>query len=336
MDIQNIKQKIFNKKTLKLLIENLFILLGIIIFVILFSNIFGVENQLIGVGLITGLLLFKDIGIGIVRKEAAFVIILICFVMAICNILSFYNIYLAIFLNAFAILFLMLFSTVKVYYKTYIPFILMYIFAQDIDIPEGRVIYRFLAFFISGILMGLCHYIYNKNDEDAKKFIQIVKEIKFEKNTYIFIIKMVIGLTVAMFFADIMGIQKGMWIVITVMSLTQPNLEETHYRMKSRVKGTLIGLILYLILFKFIVPISFIPIVMFFISYIYCFIKNYYIKIIFITINSLNAASSIFNTYDSILLRISFIIFGTLIAFVIIFLEHKFLDSKLEKQDLPQ
>lgn len=330
MYISNIKEKFLNKEFFKLALKKLILLIGIIIFIILFSGVFGKENQLIGVGVITGLLMFKNIGLGINKKQAPFIIILICLVMAICNIFSFYNIYLAIFLNAFAVFFLMLFSTIRLHYRTYIPFILMYIFAQDSNIPEGRILYRFLAFFISGILIAFSHYIYNKNDENLKNAFEIIKDIKLERDKYIFIIKSIIGITVAMLFSDIMGLEKGMWIVITVMSLTQPDFKTTEHRIKARIKGTFIGFILYLILFKLFVPEIFISILALFISYIYSFIKEYYIQIIFITITSLNAASDIFETHHSIILRILFVSLGSLIAFIIIFFEKKFLDKNFK------
>lgn len=333
MQLKNLKENFFNKDFFKLAIKNLILIIGIVIFVILFSAIFGKENQLIGVGLITGLLMFKNISIGLYRKEMPFIIIGICVLMGICNIFSFYNIFLAIFLNAIAIFFLMLFSTVHVHFKAYIPFILMYIFAQDCDIPKDRMFYRFLAFFISGVLLSICHYIYNKNDENCKKFSQIIKEFTLKKDNYVFTIKMTLGVTIAMFLADIIGIEKGMWICITVMSLTQPHFEATHHRIKFRILGTLTGLIIYLILFKILIPESIAIIFASFLSYVYTFVKSYYIQIIFITINSLNAAKDIFDTNYSIILRVSFVILGALIAFCIVFLEKRFLDKNVKYDD---
>lgn len=330
----NFKEKFLNKDFFKLAIKNLCLISFIIIFVLLFSGIFGSENLLIGVALISGILMFKSIGTGLDKNQAPFVIFGICILIMICNLLSFINMYLSIFINAIAIFALMLFFTVRLHYKTYMPFILFYIFAQGTPIPEGRAIYRISAFILSGLILAIVHFIFNKKDENTKKVSEIFSALNLQNESYVFTLKMTIGITTAMFFSDMLGVAKGMWISITVMSLTQPDFEVTKNRIKWRISGTLIGAIIYLIFFEFILPDSSIIFISFILSYVYTFLKHYHIQMVFITINALNAAKGIFTSGHSIIFRLSFLFLGVLIALIIVFLENKFFTPKIKNDEV--
>ncbi len=319
-----------NKDFLKLAIKNLLLLLFIVAFVVCFSAILGTENQLIGVALITGLIMFYNIDLGLNKKQAPFIIIGMCLLMAIGNIVSFYNIYLAIIVN-FAIIFIfMTLSTVHLEYKTYIPFALMYIFADGMPIEENQILKRFLSFFISGILLAILYYIKHKKLENGKTIKEIYKNISIYKETTVFNIKMALGVTIAMFLIAFFNIEKGFWISVTVMSLTQPHFHMTKEKIKHRFLGTIVGFICFLILFGGIIPEQYLGILAGILSYIYTFVKSYYVQIIFVTINALNSASGLFNTsFESGIYRISFIVLGIAIVLLTVFIE-KTLDKKVK------
>lgn len=62
-----------NKKlSFKLLFGNLILIIGIIIFVSLFSKIFGVENSLLGVGVVTAILMCSVIDLDLPIKYDKF------------------------------------------------------------------------------------------------------------------------------------------------------------------------------------------------------------------------------------------------------------------------
>ncbi len=320
-----------NKDFIKLAIKKLLLLLFIVAFVLLFSALFGSENQLIAVGLITGLIMFYNIDLGLDRKQAPFIIFGICFLMAIANIVSFYNVYLAILFNAVTIYLFMSLSTVHLAYKTYIPFALIYVFAQGMPINEGQILKRTLAFVVSGVALALLYAIKHRKLENGKTIKDIYNSVSISKETTVFNIKMALGLTISMFLTDFFTIEKGMWISVTVMSLTQPHFHMTKERIKHRFLGTVIGVICFLIMFNGLVPEQYLGFVIAILSYIYTFIQSYYIQIIFVTINSLNSAQGIFDTsYKSGAYRISFILLGILIVLFVVFIE-KILDKNVKE-----
>lgn len=327
-----IKEKLFNKDFLKLCLKNLILIISIILFVILFSSIFGKENLLIGVALITGILMFTKTDLGLNKKETPFIIIGISLITAICNLVSFYNIYLSIFFNFTAIFLLMLISTVKLHYKIYMPFILMYIFAVGNKIPYGGALKRVSAILTFGVVLAFIHIIFNRKELGGKTLKSIFKEFNLKNESSIFTLKMAIGITLAMFFGDIIGLERGMWISITVMSLTQPNFEVTKNRIKWRLIGTVIGIICFFILFEWLIPEDYTVFLIYILAYIYTFIKNYQIQMVFVTMNSLSAAREVFEggSYHSSIVRVSFIIVGVIITLFIVFLEKKFFGKKVD------
>lgn len=315
----------------KLAVKNLITLLLIIAFIVLFSAILGNENQLIGVGLVTGLIMFYNIDLGLDRKQAPFIILGLCLLMGISNIVSFYNVFLAILVNAITIYLFMTLSTVHLMYKTYMPFILIYIFAEGTIVEQGHMFKRLLAFILSGVLLALVYCIRHRKLENGKTIKDIYSNISISRETTVFNIKITLGLTIAMFLTEFFNIEKGMWISITVMSLTEPHFSMTKEKIKHRFLGTIIGIICFFILFGGLIPNEFLGIILAILSYIYTFVKSYWVKIIFITINSLNAANGVFNTaYKAGVYRLSFIFIGVLIVLFVVFLE-KMLDKKVKQ-----
>lgn len=79
----------------------------------------------------------------------------------------------------------------------------------------------------------------------------------------------------------------------------------------------MIGAIIFIILFNFLIPKSLDSIVLLVIGYIYSFIKPYKIQMIFVTLNSLAAAMILFDTSISVSMRIFFVIIGIVIAVLV-------------------
>ena len=316
-----------NKAFYKKASKNFLIIASIIVFVTVFGMLFGANNQLIGVGLITGILMFKDVGIGIKRNQSAVFVLLLCIVLGLCNILSFYNIYLSFFVNFIAILSLMFLFSARLDYKSYIPFILMYIFAQSTKIPVGAEHTRFFAFLASGVILAFTLKFVCKEDIDTDVKCLTNNLLPLNINS-IFIIKMTIGVSLAMFLGDFLGLHRTMWISITVMSLTQLDTKEMKDRLRFRIIGTLIGFVIFLIIFNSVLS-EHIVIITLAMSYIYTFIEGYMMKMIFITINSLNAAQGIYGEMlnSSMSYRISHILVGIIIVLSIFYID-KFLNRK--------
>lgn len=87
------------KINLKLLLGNLVMLIGIIVFVLLFSKFFGSENTLVGVAVITAMLMFKSINISLRYREAIWAIIFSFIYMGFASYISRLNAFIGIPIN---------------------------------------------------------------------------------------------------------------------------------------------------------------------------------------------------------------------------------------------
>ncbi len=178
---------------------------------------------------------------------------------------------------------------------------------------------RLIALFVGGALIALVYYFSHrkKDDSDHMNISEMIKTINKDTLQFNFSLRMALAVSIAMLLGSILGFQKSMWISITSMSITQPHFDDTKTRVKERFFGTLIGSAIFVLIFVYLVPQQFSSIVLLILSYIYTFIKEYKIKMIFITMSSLGAAMILFQPGVSVPMRIAFIVMGIGIALVV-------------------
>ena len=178
---------------------------------------------------------------------------------------------------------------------------------------------RLIALFVGGALIALVYYFSHrkKDDSDHMNISEMIKTMNKNTLQFNFSLRMALAVSIAMLLGSILGFQKSMWISITAMSITQPHFDDTKTRVKERFFGTLIGSAIFVLIFVYLVPQQFSSIVLLILSYIYTFIKEYKIKMIFITMSSLGAAMILFQPGVSVPMRIAFIVMGIGIALVV-------------------
>lgn len=289
--------------------------------------------MLISIGLVTGLLMYKSVSIGINPKQAPFVLIGLCLLIGLSSAISIFNIYFAIILNLVVVYLYMTFTTINISFKTYVPFSLMYAFSQMYKIQPSEIPTRIIAFLCAGILLAVVHYVKHKNEpeENTKTIKQLFEKMHWRCKTNIFNIKMAIGVAITIFLVDFFQIQKGLWILMTVMALIEPHFTNIKLKIKHRLIGTILGVIMFYLLFGGLIQSKYFAIITGLLTYIYTFVKRYDLQTMFVTISALNATTGVFDTiYQSGFYRISFVFIGTFIALVIIVIE-KLLD-KLVKE----
>ncbi len=303
----------------KLLLEKALLLLFIIIFVTIYASIFGSENTLAGVAVITSILMFQYVDVAMPFKEALWTIPISWILIACVTHWSHYSLYFLIPLNFISIFALIYIYTHKVETKAYLPFILCYVFMEGNPVSNEAFIRRFLALTISGLMVAASYYISHRKKEDKQypSYKQLATTFSPSSLRFNFALRLALGLSIAMFIGFLFGFTKSMWISISVMSLTQPYQEDTRLRIKHRVMSTIIGAALFILLFEYIVPEQYSSLVLLLLSYLYMFVNDYWIQIIFITLNSLGAAMVLLDTSTAAYTRVLFVICGAIIAFII-------------------
>lgn len=309
------------KKNLKpkILIGNLILIIGIVIFVTLYGAAFGSDNSLIGVCAITAMLMFVNVHLSLKLHEAIITTILSFVFMGVSTQIASINPFLGLIINFVSIFIVSYLVTNKMETKAYLPFMLCYVFIEGTPISWSEFPLRILALFTGGALIALVYYFSHrkKDDSDHMNIIEMVKTINKDTLQFNFSLRMALAVSLSMLLGSVLGFQKSMWISITAMSITQPHFDDTKVRVKERFFGTLIGAAIFVVIFVYLVPEQFSTIVLLILSYIYTFIKEYKIKMIFITMNALGAAMILFQPGVSVPMRIAFIVVGIGIALVV-------------------
>lgn len=303
----------------KLLIKNLILIICVILFVSLYGAIFGSENTLVGVCAITAMLMFCGVHLSLKFSEAIITTVISFVLMGVSSQLSVLNPFLGLAINFISLFVLSYLFTNKLETKAYLPFILCYIFLEGTPISWDKFPKRLLSLLVAGVLIAIVYYFTHKKNDDSDhlSISEMIKNMRKDSLQFNFSLRMAVSVSLAMFVGSLFGFQKSMWISMTAMSLTQPHFDDTKVRIKERFFGTLIGSVIFLILFVYIVPEQFSTLVLLVLSYIYSFVNEYKVKIIFITLNSLGSAMILFNPGVSIPMRIAFVVVGIGIALIV-------------------
>lgn len=303
----------------KLLFGNLVLIVGIIIFVSVFSRVFGVENSLLSVGVITAILMCGVIEIDLPMRESIISIMAVLIISVFSSYLSRWNLLVGVLINFITVFFTIYIFSNKVDTKSFLPFILCYVFLEGNPVSIESLPLRVVATVVGAILIALAYYINHKKQQEFaySSLYKQLTSIKKESLQFNFAFRMAIGVAIAMLVGNYFKFEKSMWISITVMSLTQPHFQQTKQRIKYRVFGTILGALIFVVMFNFLVPENLSTYVLLFLSYVYTFIKEYKVQIVFITMNSLGSAMLLYGMSASVIMRINFILLGAVIAFII-------------------
>ncbi len=312
------KERILSKKKL---IGNFILICGIMIFISIFSMFFGSANTLVGVTIITAVLMFNAMDVSIKFKSAIASIILVFTLMGVTSYVGMLNAFLGVPLNFISVFIIVYTFSNRVETKAYLPFMLCYVFMQGSPIQGMKEFsLRIASLFIGSIIVSLVYYFtHKKAKDDDKRSIKEMFSTGFDIKSIQanFALRMAIGITVAIFIGTIFNFERGMWISVAVLSLTQPYYQDTKEKIKQRIFGNVIGAIAFVVIFCIIVPRSLDSMVIFIMGYIYTFINEYKYKMIFTTLNALSAAMILFNFTVSVPMRIVFMLVGIVIAIVV-------------------
>ena len=202
-------------------------------------------------------------------------------------------------------------------YMPSIPYLLNFVFCQAMPVNNHIFIDRVLCLttgcaFLSVVTLIQWH---------RKKLIQeqngFAHQIKNSLQDKTYILKMAAGLTLAMVITDCIQPHKPLWISIVVMSLTEYEAEVMHSKIKDRIIGTFIGIILFSLIIGKILPASLVPIFIIVMGYVGFFFSGYRTKTVLNAISALNASLVIFDNSTAIIERVICLIAGIAIVILI-------------------
>lgn len=307
--------------TPKKMVINFFILLFIMAFIGAFTSIFGADNNLIGVTAITAILMFLGRDIGYRTKESVLItIFLFTFIGIITSVSRHLNL-VFVFVISLVSIFIIMYLTFQPHidFKLYLPFMLLYVFLDGNPV-KGSYAPRIIGCIVAGILIALTMYLTTKKKEEKSELSikhLIEDKIDVHSDRFIFSIKMAIGISVAIIIGRLLNVEKMTWISIVTLSITQSNFSHSKTRIKQRFLSTLLGMLIFVILFEVLQLEKHLGIVTFILGYIYTFAKDYDVKMIFVAINDLISTMAIYHTPISILTRLILFTIGIIVAYTV-------------------
>lgn len=311
---------------------NIKFFLFIMVFMGVTSAIFGSKQTLIWVAIVVSYTMYGKIDLGMDKKQAPWAIVGIFLFIGIANRVAAINPILGIFINLIAIFMIMYIPSTKAEQKAYMPFILCYIFGQTVPVEGNDFWMRMFCLLLGGTGAAI---IYAKGHKDCKEKHLTLKEmftsICFTSERFILSVKMAIGVSIAMLLGTVFEVQKTLWIACSVMSLTQIDFSHTKKRFVYRIISTLIGAFLFILLFQYLIPQQYTSIAVLVLGFIYNFVEEYHIQIVFVTISALSSAMILFDSTTAAELRVLLVIIGCIIGFVINKLNFKKLFQKIEE-----
>lgn len=315
--------KKFNLTT-KQLIEHVFLLIFILIFVSSFEHFFGNESIFIASFAVTAVLMFSSFSLNLPRTLCCW-LFPILFPLAVLlpyaiNII--HNVIIGSLIIILSVVVFLFFLGPSLQMQSYVPFLFLY--ALNINSPIEHFPVMLFASFIGGVITSIVYFIsHKKNDREYNLREELLQGFK---DHFSFVVKVTIGMVIAYIIGFYLNDLKTSWIIVTVVSVTELDIQSTHTKLWQRIIATVIGITFYSL---FLIYVSqywpeIIPLLLVLVSYVYTFLNNYFIKMIFVTFNSLNAAVATMHlpTKQMIYSRMWFIVIGAIIALGIALVFH--------------
>lgn len=305
------------------------------VYIILYSQIFGESNILAGITILIGFLTFPKLRIGVAPGKLAWILFGLYTGMAFSAHFSYMNLFMAILIPIVTLSTILFLFCEPILQKPYYPFLIGYVFLQGNPVSGRDFTLRVLSLVLGGIVIALFSYFKWKKIKTGQ-MLTIKEQIKRSAKNKGFLFRTISGLTAAIFLGELFSVSKPMWISIVVMSLTQPDLEEVKKRFCYRFGATVMGSVLFLGIFGFLVPEKAAFLIILLLGYLgtFDFFKQYRHQQILSVINALFASLVLFDLAGAVLARFQMFFLGAFLVFLFLLLEKGMivLTSYLQKE----
>ncbi|NBK97450.1 MAG: FUSC family protein [Erysipelotrichia bacterium] len=304
-------------KFFKIAYDNAIMFFFTIGFVLLFQYLFGAENTLIAVAISVGITMLPFMDNGIKLSVNLLLILLLYLSSVFVAQFALTSHWLAFFINFFYVLFLLSLSCEPMSTNHSISFLLCFVFAQSTPVPFALFPTRLIATFLASLISMITMIIVWHKRGYGKQGITLKAQIKRSIKNKSYLFRLALGLAIAMFIAMYFDLQKPLWISIVVMSLTQVEFKATFERIIYRSYATFVGIIIFTLLFRVLIPEQYALGALMIMGYFSFFIKQYRHKQIYNAISAINASLLFLDTFQAFSNRILCLISGIVVVLIL-------------------
>lgn len=234
----------------KIIITNAFCIL----FMTLFSIIFGKENSIAGLALLMSIMAFRFSDFGIRTSHAVLCVFAVFGIFAVGpKMANLVPAGYAFVINLTCIMFLMILGSHNVVMFNHSTFVLSYLLLQGYDVSGDAYKLRLAGLFTGAVVTSVILYRNHKQMTYKRSLKSLFQEFDLSSTRTRWQIRLTFGVSSALFIASVLGVPKGYWMGIAAMSVTMPFRKDLTERVKFRSIGTLAGSALFILIY-FLLP----------------------------------------------------------------------------------
>lgn len=238
-------KRLKKKYIMALIIKNFACILFCMAMVTFFSDIFGIENSIVGVVTVIALMTFRFSNLDFKTGESAVAILGIFVIFIISPYLaSSINPLTGSMVNFISMMIIVVLSCHNIALSNQSTLILSYLLLYGYEVNDiSGYIYRIFALILGGIIVAGVFYYKHRKIEFKNSFSDIIKDINLNSARTKWQLKLVSGITIAILLGEILHLPRVMWIAFACMSVFHPDKDKFEYRSKVRYKFVIIGVI---------------------------------------------------------------------------------------------
>lgn len=275
-----------------------------VLFVTLYTKIFGADNSIVGVVVLLSVMVFRQADLGIHTPHGTVVLLGIFGILAfgprLTNMVSPVP---AFFINIICIFLLMFFGCHNVIMSNHSTFVLSYLILQGYDVTGHSFVLR-----SAGLLTGmaLCMAVFYKNQKNRRhrrEFKDLFHEFDPRSARNRWYIKLTLCVSTALLIASLLGIPRAMWAGIACMSVCMPFQKDLVKRARARWIYNILGCMIFLVLYT-VLPRELHSMLGLLGGIGVGYSAGYPWQTVFNTFGALSIASGLFGAVGAVLLRI--------------------------------
>ena len=286
-------------------------------FIFLFQMMFHAENTLTAVALSVGFTMLPNSELHIRPGAMCCIVLLLYIGGGIAAQSALLHPALAFLINFWFLVLLLALISEPMEMKANISFLLCFVFSKSTYVPWTQFPARLACVSFGALLICGCIVLNWKRKGIGRNGCTLKKQFQRSRVHRSYILRMSLGISLAMLIASILQLSKPLWISIVVMSLTQLEFSETLERIRHRFIGTLAGIVLFFVFFQLLIPQQYAMLVIMLLGYIGFFLPEYKYKQVINAISALNASLVILDTKTAIENRLFCLVLGIVIVIVI-------------------
>ncbi len=142
--------------------------------------------------------------------------------------------------------------------------------------------------------------------------------INFNRNSvrFTYAVRLAITITIAAFISDYFELEQGRWLLYTIFSVTQPYAELAKARFSARIAGTLIGIVIFAVLFTIFTDTTSRSMLILLFGYLNSYAVEYRNVIITVTVCALGSAALISDPNVVTMERIIYVLAGVILGMI--------------------